>query len=167
MIDSCPIRLAVPADAPGIAVMSRDLIETGLGWRWTPRAVAALIRNRSTNVAVAHAGSQLIGFGIMQYADDDAHLLLFAVRPMHRRGGIGSRLLAWLEASAVVAGTEMIFLEARTTSTTARAFYAANGYRELAMMPNYYANCESAVRLGKDLAVTARRIVLDKPLLRS
>jgi [ribosomal protein S18]-alanine N-acetyltransferase len=153
VIDSCPIRLAVLADAPAIAVMSRDLIETGLGWRWTPRAVAALIRNRSTNVAVAYAGSHLAGFGIMQYADDDAHLLLFAVRAMHRRGGLGSSLLAWLETAAVVAGIEMIFLEARSTNAMARAFYAANGYRELAEMPNYYANCESAVRLGKDLAL--------------
>jgi [ribosomal protein S18]-alanine N-acetyltransferase len=143
------------ADAPGIAVMSRDLIEAGLGWRWTPREVAQLIRDRTTNVAVAHAGAHLIGFGIMQYADDEAHLLLFAVRPAQRRAGVGSSLLAWLEATAVVAGIEMIFLEARSSNAAARAFYAANGYRELAVMPGYYSNREDAVRMGKDFAVAS------------
>ena len=132
--------------------MSRDLIEAGLGWRWTPRAVAQQIRDRATNVAVAHVAGQLVGFGIMQYADDEAHLLLFAVRPLQRRSGIGSKLLAWLEATAVVAGIEMIFLEARSSNAAARAFYTANGYRELARMPRYYANNEDAVRLGKDFA---------------
>ncbi|MDR3386255.1 MAG: GNAT family N-acetyltransferase [Rudaea sp.] len=153
MADSFAIRLAVHADAPGIAVMSRDLIETGLGWRWTPRAVARLIRDRTTNVAVACCGARMAGFGVMQYADDEARLLLFGVRPLHRRTGVGSGLLAWLEETAVVAGIEMIFLEARSTNAIARAFYAAHGYRELAMVPNYYSSSEDAVRMGKDFAV--------------
>ena len=150
MIGACEIRLAVPGDAMRLAAMSRDYIEDGLGWGWTPARVARSIRDRATNVALAEHGTDLAGFGIMQYLDDDAHLLLFAVRPEYRRRGIGSQLLEWLESTAATAGIELIFLETRAGNATARGFYAARGYRELATLPRYYRS-EDAVRIGKDL----------------
>ena len=95
----------------------------------------------------------------MKYLDDDAHLLLFAVRPEYRRRGVGSGLVAWLESTATTAGIELIFLETRATNTAAREFYAARGYRELATLPRYYGS-EDAVRIGKDLgSFTAARSV--------
>ena len=154
MIDACEIRLALPADAGRIALMSRDFIEDGLGWGWTPARVARSIRDRATNVVIAECDSDLAGFGIMKYLDDDAHLLLFAVRPEYRRRGIGSGLLAWLESTATTAGIELIFLEARAANAAARAFYAARGYRELVVLPRYYGS-ENAVRIGKDLTRVA------------
>ena len=45
------LRLARPAEAPAIARLSRDLIEYGLRWRWTPLRVAASIR--AADVALA------------------------------------------------------------------------------------------------------------------
>lgn len=153
MIDGCEIRLAMPGDATRIATMSRDYIEDGLGWGWTPTRVAHRIRDRATNVALAEHGTELAGFGIMEYLEDDAHLLLFAVQPAYRRRGIGSRLLAWLESTATTAGIELIFLETRTTNAGARGFYAARGYRELVTLPRYYRR-EDAVRIGKDLGKT-------------
>lgn len=155
MNEHCEIRLARPVDAARIALMSRDFIEDGLGWRWTPARVAAQIRNRSTNVVVAECAQHPVGFGIMQYRELEAHLLLFGVAPGARRRGTGSRLLRWLERVARDAGIEMIFLEARATNHAAREFYRAHGYRELALMQRYYSNREDAVRIGKDLdAVT-------------
>ena len=151
MIDACEIRLALSADAARIAAISRDHIEDGLGWGWTPARVARSIRDRATNVAIAEVGADLAGFGIMKYRDDDAHLLLFAVRPEYRRRGIGAGLLFWLESTATTAGIELIYLEARAKNAAARAFYAARGYRELAILPRYY-HSEDAVRIGKDLA---------------
>jgi ribosomal-protein-alanine N-acetyltransferase len=152
MIDACEIRLAMLSDAERIAVMSRDFIEHGLGWGWDAARVARRIRHRATNVVVAESGDDMVGFGIMEYADDQAHLLLFGVEPIYRRRGIGSGLLKWLETCATTAGTELIFLESRVTNTTARGFYAAHGYRELAIMQRYYSGREDAVRMGKDLA---------------
>ena len=157
MIDAaCEIRLAMPSDADRIAVMSRDFIEHGLGWAWDAARVTRRIRHRATNVVVAESGTDLVGFGIMEYNDDQAHLLLFGVEPIYRRRGIGSGLLHWLETCAAIAGIELIFLESRVTNVAARGFYAAHGYRELAIMPRYYSGREDAVRMGKDLAVAAR-----------
>jgi len=159
MIDAGEIRLALPQDAVRIATMSRDYVEHGLGWGWTPARVLRGIRDRGTNVVVAECGADLAGFGIMKYLDDDAHLLLFAVKPEYRRRGVGSGLVTWLERTATTAGIELIFLETRATNTAAREFYAARGYRELATLPRYYGS-EDAVRIGKDLgSFTAARSV--------
>ena len=159
MIDASEIRLALPQDAVRIATMSRDYVEDGLGWGWTPARVLRSIRDRATNAVVAECGADLAGFGIMKYLDDDAHLLLFAVKPEYRRRGVGSGLVTWLERTATTAGIELIFLETRATNTAAREFYAARGYRELATLPRYYGS-EDAVRIGKDLgSFTAARSV--------
>jgi len=152
MIDACEIRLAMLCDAERIAVMSRDFIEHGLGWSWDAARVARRIRQRETNVVVAESGAELVGFGLMQYLDDQAHLLLFGVEPIYRRQGIGSGLLSWLETCAITAGIELIFLESRVSNAAARGFYGAHGYRELAVMPRYYSGREDAIRMGKDMA---------------
>ena len=155
MIDACEIRLARASDAERIAVMSRDFIEHGLGWGWDAARVARRIRHRATNVVVAESGADIVGFGVMEYHEVDAHLLLFGVEPIYRNRGIGSSLLRWLEATAATAGIELIFLEARVTNSAARGFYKARGYRELATIPRYYSGREDAVRIGKDLTVAA------------
>jgi len=155
MIDACEIRLAMLCDAERIAVMSRDFIEHGLGWSWDAARVARRIRQPETNVVVAESGAELVGFGLMQYLDDQAHLLLFGVEPIYRRQGIGSGLLSWLETCAITAGIELIFLESRASNAAARGFYGVHGYRELAVMPRYYSGREDAVRMGKDMALAA------------
>jgi ribosomal-protein-alanine N-acetyltransferase len=156
------IRLATRADAARIGEMSRAYIEQGLGWSWDSRRVAHSIAQRDTNVAVAAMGKEVAGFGIMRYHDNDAHLMLFAVRPSYRRKGVGSALLAWLEAIAVTAGVELIWLEARSTNAEALAFYRASGYRVLDTMRRYYSGVEDAVRIGKDLTEAAPSSFLDR-----
>jgi ribosomal-protein-alanine N-acetyltransferase len=146
------LRLARMAEAPAIATMSRDLIEYGLGWRWTPLRVAASIRAPDVNVVVACIHGNLAGFAIMRYGDDDAHLDLLAVAPPYRRAGVGRRLLEWLEKCAVVAGIFKIDLEVRARNEGAQLFYRRVGYRPLAHLPGYYQGVETALRMGRDLS---------------
>jgi len=94
MIAVPTVRLATAADAAGIAAMSRDAIEQGLGWSWTRGRVLRSIHDRATNVAVVHEREALLGFGIMQYGDEKAHLSLLAVQATRRRPGLGTLLLA-------------------------------------------------------------------------
>lgn len=149
------MRLAARTDAVGIAELSRDRIEQGLGWSWTVPRVLGSIEDRSTNVVVA-AGrmdgcDRSLGFGIMKYHDDDAHLLLLAVAIQAGRRGVGTALVQWLERSARVAGVGQVHLEARLTNVAARAFYARLGYREIQTLPGYYQGREACVRLAKSL----------------
>ena len=149
------LRLATAADAPAIAALSRDRIERGLGWRWTAPRVLRSIVDRNTNVVVAtnadSSVARLLGFGVMHYHDDEAHLLLLAVRADAGRCGVGSSMVRWLEQSALVAGVGQVYLEARQTNAAARAFYAGLGYREIQTVPGYYLGREACVRLAKDL----------------
>ena len=153
-IEPLTLRLASRADAPAIAALSRDRIERGLGWRWTAPRVLRSIGDRETNVAVAPQGDRLLGFGLMKYLDDEAHLLLLAVAADAVRGGVGAALVAWLERSARVAGVREVVLEARAGNAAARAFYGRLGYREVGLMPGYYQGVEDCVRIAKDLRRT-------------
>jgi ribosomal-protein-alanine N-acetyltransferase len=78
------LRLASPHDAAPIAAMSRELIEAGLGWSWTPERVQRSLRHRDTLVLTARDGERLTGFAIMLFGDERAHLSLLAVRSDYR-----------------------------------------------------------------------------------
>lgn len=151
MIEQFEIRLAVAGDARRIAEMSRDTIEQGLGWRWTTKRVLDNVRDRDTNVVVACHHHSLVGFGIMKYNNEEAHLMLLAVSDSHRRKGIGSALLSWLELPALTAGIGCIYLEARQVNNGARDFYRRLGYREIRTLRGYYLGREDAVQIAKDL----------------
>lgn len=140
------------ADVDTIARMSRDLVEDGLGWAWTPCRVAASVRRRDALVVVARDDTgDVAGFGIMRYGDDDAHLDLLAVRPDCRRRGVGRALIGWLEKPALVAGITAVFLEVRESNRGGRAFYERLGYRVLGRLARYYQGRESALRMGREL----------------
>ena len=146
------LHLARPADASTIANMSRVLIEYGLQWKWTAKRVEARIPAANLNVLVARIDGRVIGFGIMRYGDDDAHLDLLAVAPGYRRSGIGRQLLEWLEKCAVVAGTFRVALEVRASNEGSQIFYQRMGYRPLTQLPGYYQGAEAALRMSRDLS---------------
>lgn len=143
-------------DAPGIANLSRIFIEPGLPWRWTPRRVAAHMRQRENLVVTAKDGRELVGFAMAQFHTETVHLALIGVVGTHQRRGIGRQLLAWVEDSAIVAGLFKIHLEVRSGNQEARRFYAAQGYSELGSVPGYYNGIEDAIKLSRDLRVKSR-----------
>lgn len=151
------LRLAAEDDAPAIALMSRDLIERGLGWSWTRGRVARSIAHRETSTVVACEAGHLVGFAIMTFSDEHGHLSLLAVQPAQQRRGIGRALVEWLEESARVAGLSGIHLEVRATNLDARRFYRCLGFQELALLPRYYKGVESAVWMARDLRSPAAR----------
>lgn len=145
-------RLAVPADAYEIAVMSRYLIEVGLrGWTWPPERVAKAVRARDTNVLVADVKEHLVGFAIMDFSDTSAHLSLLAVKPTHQRCGIGRQMMSWMEEAALTAGITTISLELRVNNFGARTFYRMLGYKETTYIPGYYRGLETAVKMSRDI----------------
>ncbi len=156
MIADVAVRLATLADAADIASMSRDYIEQGLPWGWTHDRVAKAINDPETNVAVVGRHGALVAFGIMFYAEDDAHLLLFAVRRADQRRGIGSAVLTWLETVARAAGASRIRVEARVDNLAARGFYRDHGYRERGIKATMYSGIADGVLLEKWLRSDAQ-----------
>jgi [ribosomal protein S18]-alanine N-acetyltransferase len=151
--DSITLRLAEAQDARAIALMSRDLVEAGLGWKYDAPRVLRAIRERDTVVLVACERAAVDGFAIMEFGDERAHLVLLAVRPAQRRGGIGRRMLQWLLESAKTAGIGSVHLELRERNEAARAFYRAMGFSESVLVPGYYRGRETALRMLRVLRV--------------
>ena len=145
------LRLAQPHEASGLARMSRDLIEHGLGWRYTPERIAALIGARETNVLVACEQHRIRGFAVMQFGDERAHLALLCVAPESQRRGIARRLVEWLVESARVAGIEQVGLELRTDNAAALALYQRLGFVECARLADYYGPAVDARRMLRRL----------------
>jgi [ribosomal protein S18]-alanine N-acetyltransferase len=148
------LGLAQPQEAERIARMSRDLIEAGLGWSWTPERVGRHIADRHSSVVVARSERRVAGFALMKFGDDVAHLNLLAVMPAWRRQGCGRKLLEWLFATAEVAGIQRINLELRAENAGARAFYEATGFVAGEIRCGYYGRVESALSMSKTLRDT-------------
>ena len=125
-------RLARSGDAPGIARMSREFIEMGLGWSYDPPRVARLIADRDTLSLVAEDRLGLAGFAILQFGEEHAHLVLLAVQPRCRRRGVARRLLGWLLESARAAGIAELGLELRIGGGLLRG---GRGGREIRRVP--------------------------------
>ena len=145
------IRLAHESDDESIAWLARDEIECGLGWTWTPERIAKARRADDINLVVACREGRRLGFGLMRYFEETAHLSLLAVQPECRRQGVAGRLLRWLEASARTAGIHAVHLEMRASNHAARQFYEGIGYRCIGSTPGYYRGQEDALRLSRSL----------------
>ncbi len=143
------VRLATCADALQIAEMSRDYIEHGLGWSWTPDRVERAVRDPSINVAALDEQGRMLAFAIMHYGDTTAHLALLAVHPARRRRGCAAQLLSWLEVCADTAGIGRIRVEARSDNPGALAFYRRQGYEPVDRVYGYYRGVLDAVRFEK------------------
>ena len=145
--DAVTLRLADVGDAETIAQMSRDLIESGLGWRYRADRVRRLIARRDTSVVVACDRHGTVGFAVMQFDDEHAHLTLLAVRPSHQRQGVARQLMQWLLQSARVAGMVSVHLELRASNRAALHFYRAIGFVQTLVLAGYYEQRESAIRM--------------------
>ena len=79
--DSVVLRPARAGDAEIIAGLSRDLIESGLGWSWSPERVARSMAEKNTVTLVALERGRVVAFVIAFFGEEHAHLSLLAVRP--------------------------------------------------------------------------------------
>lgn len=149
------LGFASAGDAHPIARLSRDLIETGLGWAYRSDRIAALMAERETVTLVARTRGVAAGFAIMRFGDERAHLILLAVEPAHQRRGIARRMLGWLVESAQVAGMTSLHVELRAGNAPAFSFYRAMGFSEMFRVPGYYRGRETAVRM---LRMLTRRV---------
>lgn len=149
------LGLARHSDAREIAEMSRDLIEQGLSWSWTPGRVQHSITGTHSSVIVARREQRIAAFAIMHFGDEVAHLNLLAVAAEHRRQGLGRQLLDWLTATAMEAGVFRINLELRTHNQAALLFYQHQGFEQLGEVPGYYQGREAALRMSRRLGAQA------------
>lgn len=83
-------------------------------------------------------GERLIGFAVVTYLVDEAHLLNLCVHPRSQGQGGGRSLLRHVMARALHDGIQQIILEVRVSNCTARRLYAKEGFEVIGQRPGYY-----------------------------
>ncbi len=107
---------------------------------------------------VAVQGERVVGFCMVMFAPDVAHVLVIAVTPEVQKQGVGSLLLERCEREARARGLTTIVLEVRPSNENALNFYRHQGFSQLAIRKDYYPaghfKREDACVMEKKLSVT-------------
>jgi len=127
MITNLRFRLARKRDSSWIARLSRDFIEHDLQWRYNEPQILRAIASPEINAVVAADAQTPLGFGIMEYGQHTAHLVLLGVLPEHQGQGLGKALVHWLQKPAIVAGVQRVRVEVRADNPGGIAFYESLG----------------------------------------
>ena len=87
---------------------------------------------------VLECGRQIIGYGLLSVAADEAHVLNVCVDPQVQSRGHGRLLLRALLDSARKHRAQRVFLEVRPSNPNAIALYQSEGFNEIGRRPRYY-----------------------------
>lgn len=117
------------------AVMAIE--QRGYAFPWT-RGIFADCLAAGYPAWVLESGSQIIGYGVLSVAADEAHVLNVCVDPLVQSRGHGRILLQRLLASARSQGAQRVFLEVRPSNPHAIALYQSEGFNEIGRRPRYY-----------------------------
>jgi ribosomal-protein-alanine N-acetyltransferase len=115
---------------------------------WSAESVREELTGPRRVAVVACCVDAVVGYAVTSSAGAVVDLERVAVHPEHRRRGL-ARLLV-LTALADVAG-ERVLLEVSADNQAALAFYAAEGFTEIARRGRYYRDGSDAVVMSKTL----------------
>ena len=138
-----PVSIAVPAglrfrpmqEADLNSIHGLEVMSQPLPWpRWFFR------RQLRTDAScwVLEEGEHLIGFGIVAFIKDGAHIMNMCVAPGYRRRGLGRRIMLQLLSSARQHHCRRVWLEVRPTNRAAILLYRKLGFRQKQVIKGYY-----------------------------
>jgi len=105
---------------------------------WTRQDIAALVAAPGVTGLLLGVDDRDAGFALSRVAADEAELLTIAVRPVHRRLGIGRRLLAAVIDHVREGGARTLFLEVGVDNPAARSLYEGQGFSAVGERRGYY-----------------------------
>lgn len=115
---------------------------------WTSRVFEEeiiLMHQKHRYYLVAHVGNEVVGYGGLLFAGDDAHVTNLAVNPTWHRRGIATELLLELVWEARVRGFSALTLEVRHTNVAAQDLYRRFGLAPAGVRKKYYENTDDAI----------------------
>lgn len=134
---------------------------------WSRHMFADELTHKDRTWWVACEGDALIGFAGALVIDGGLQILDVAVASTYQRRGVARQLLAHLIADGIDLGAEKALLEARESNKAAQALYAALGFRQIGIRPNYYSPVagskrEAALVMEKSLLDSVETDILDR-----
>jgi acetyltransferase len=161
-------RLATLADAPALARLHLEAIESGMALSAAPGAYAGTLERLHGDaiadpgrvVLVAEEEGRILAMAQLDpskagNASHRAEVQRVAVAASSRGKGVGRRLMEAVEVAARERGLTLVWLTTHNDSE-ACAFYESLGYTKLGVMPNYSRRPDGALWPGafyfKDLS---------------
>lgn len=133
------LSLAVTAltreDLPGVLDIERQCHS----FPWSEAVFEDCFKDSYRLYALREADG-LIGYAIVSYLVDEAHLLNICVHPRVRRNGAGRYLLRHTMAEAAHDGMQCVILEVRASNEPAAQLYLSEGFKEIGLRRGYYPN---------------------------
>lgn len=116
------------------------------------RSLRYLLTRANAAAWVAENNGAVVAYAVLLFRRGarGARLYSIAVDPAVRGGGVARALLSIAENEARARGCRRVRAEVRRGNKASRALFAAAGYRETAVLPEYYPGGEDGIRLQKD-----------------
>jgi [ribosomal protein S18]-alanine N-acetyltransferase len=100
---------------------------------------------------VAEDGGKIAGYVVALDAADEGEILNLAVAPGERRRGLGRALVQAVLGALAERAVRQVYLEVRESNDSARALYAAFGFKDVGRRKQYYRRpVEDAIVLRLD-----------------
>ena len=128
------LRPARLADAATLGAIEAEVFPDP----WSIEAFRSSIRAPATQVLVAEAGGEILGYAVLFVAADEAEVANIAVAPEARGRGVGRRLLDAMLTHAAEAGARTAYLEVRVSNAVAQRLYERAGFAVVGRRRRYY-----------------------------
>jgi len=127
------LRPMVEADLPAVMAIETEIY----AFPWTQGNFRDSIAAGYSCRAYVRDG-ELIGYGVVMLAADEAHLLNLSVAAAGQKQGHGSRLLQRLCELARRCGARLILLEVRPSNLAGQRLYERHGFQRVGLRRDYY-----------------------------
>jgi ribosomal-protein-alanine N-acetyltransferase len=104
-----------------------------------------LARRDERHYVVGLLETEVVAYGGLMFAVDEAHITNIAVDPEFQRRGFARRVLLELANVAIDRGFTALTLEVRVSNTAAQAMYRRFGFAPAGIRQRYYENTEDAL----------------------
>jgi [ribosomal protein S18]-alanine N-acetyltransferase len=143
-------REMLRGDLPVVLEIEREAYE----FPWSEGIFRDCLRMGYSSWVATNTLDEILGYGLMSYAMDEAHILNICVSQASRRYGIGAYLLEHLMGQAGQRNVDWLLLEVRKSNQAAISLYQKAGFHEIGERRNYYParkGREDALVLGRHL----------------
>ncbi len=118
---------------------------------WTRRMLADSFLLEGFRGVLLEEDGQIVAYGGVQIAYDEAEIELVAVSEMYRRCGRGTAVMEDLLNIARERGAKRVYLEVRVSNASAQMLYLKCGFHGLYCRTRYYPDGEDAIVMTREL----------------
>jgi [ribosomal protein S18]-alanine N-acetyltransferase len=156
------LRAYEPRDFTALYRLDQSCFPAGISYSKT--TLRYFLTIRSADCVVAVEDGRIAGFMVSEENPPLAHIITLDVEARYRRQGVGTALLAKIEANLAARGVRTILLETATTNEAAVAFWQRHGYRIEATLKRYYLGRLDAYEMRKILLAPANERAAKKEI---